>query len=370
MARAPRPDPETIRAALHTVTDPEIGRPITDLGMVGELKVDRSGTVTVHLLLTTAACPMRARIESDVRAAVTGVPGVTAVRLGVGTMPESQRMTLSRQLRTDGRRLGGAARVYAVASGKGGVGKSTVSANLAAALAVGGQRVGLVDADVWGYSIPQLFGVRRAPVAMNGLMLPVEAHGVRLMSVGFFVDDNRPVIWRGPMLHKALEQFLGDVLWGELDVLIVDLPPGTGDIQLSLLELLPEVQLLVVTSPQPAAEQVAARVGQMAADLRISVAGVIENMTALVCGGCGERTDLFGSGGGRRLADALGVSLLGQVPLDPALREAGDSGIPVVLAAPHAPGAAELRRIASSLPTLRRSLVGVPLPLSVGRPAS
>jgi ATP-binding protein involved in chromosome partitioning len=246
--------------------------------------------------------------------------------------------------------------VYAVASGKGGVGKSTLSANLAAALAATGQRVGLIDADVWGYSVPHLFGVRRSPVALNGLMFPVDAHGVALMSVGFFVDDDRPVVWRGPMLHKALEQFLGDVHWGELDVLVLDLPPGTGDIQLSLLELVPQVQVVVVTTPQPAADQVAVRVGRMAADVRVPVAGVIENMTGL-----------FGSGGGRRVADALSVPLVGQVPFDPDVATAGDSGVPAVLALRDSPGATELRRIASSLPVARASLAGRPLPLSVVR---
>jgi ATP-binding protein involved in chromosome partitioning len=260
---------------------------------------------------------------------------------------------------------GSGTRVYAVASGKGGVGKSSVTANLAVALAQQGERVGVLDADVWGWSIPQLFGVRRAPVALKGLMLPVEAHGVALMSVGFFVEDNEPVVWRGPMLHKAIEQFLGDVHWGDLDTLLIDLPPGTGDVTLSLLELVPDAQLLAVTTPQVAAQTVAARVGRMARDARMPVAGVVENMSALVCPSCAEQTPLFGEGGGRRLAEAIAAPLLGQVPLDLPLRASGDAGVPAVVGAPTAPSAVELRRIAAQLPIVRRSLVGRRLPLSV-----
>jgi ATP-binding protein involved in chromosome partitioning len=245
--------------------------------------------------------------------------------------------------------------VYAVASGKGGVGKSTVTANLAVALAQQGGRVGVLDADVWGYSVPQLFGLRDRPVALKGLMLPPRGHGVALMSVGFLVEDDSPVMWRGPMLHKAIEQFLGDVHWGELDVLLIDLPPGTGDVTLALLDLLPDAQLIVVTTPQVAAEAVAARVGRMARDARMPVAGVVENMS----GG------LFGAGGGTRLAATIDAPLLGQVPLDPRLRTAGDQGVPVVLAEPGAPSSVELLRIAADLPVVRRSLVERRLPLFV-----
>jgi ATP-binding protein involved in chromosome partitioning len=285
-------------------------------------------------------------------------------------MTERERMQLASRLR-GGRGTahpfgpGSTTQVYAVASGKGGVGKSTVTANLAVALAQRGRRVGVLDADVWGFSIPQLFGVRRRPVALKGLMLPLQAHGVALMSVGFLVQDDEPVIWRGPMLHKAIEQFLGDVHWGRLDVLLVDLPPGTGDVTLSLLELLPDAQLVAVTSPQPAAETVARRVARMALDARMPIAGVVENMSALVCGSCNEQTPLFGVGGGARLADAVGAPLLGQIPLDVALREAGDAGVPAVVAAPGSPSVQQLRRIADHLPAVRPSLVGRPLPLSV-----
>jgi ATP-binding protein involved in chromosome partitioning len=245
--------------------------------------------------------------------------------------------------------------VYAVASGKGGVGKSTVTANLAVALAASGKRVGVLDADVWGYSIPGLFGVCENPRVVDGRMVPLRAHGVALMSVGFLVPEGAPVMWRGPMLHKALEQFLLDVAWGELDVLLLDLPPGTGDIQLSLLELLPSAALLAVTTPQPAAQAVAARVVTMARDAGLSIAGVVENMTG----------ELFGSGGGARLAEAAGVPLLGQVPLDRAARLAGDGGIPVVLRDPDAASAVALAGMAARLPVVRPSLVRRPLPLSV-----
>jgi ATP-binding protein involved in chromosome partitioning len=255
--------------------------------------------------------------------------------------------------------------VYAIASGKGGVGKSTVTANLAVALAQQGKRVGILDADVWGYSIPQLFGVRRAPVALKGLMLPVEAHGVSLMSVGFFVKDEEPVVWRGPMLHKAIEQFLGDVHWGDLDTLLIDLPPGTGDVTISLLDLVPDAALIAVTTPQPAAQTVAERVGRMARNARMPVAGVVENMSTLVCGSCRETTALFGSGGGQRLATAIDAPLLGRIPLDIELRAAGDAGVPAVVSSPQARSVRELRHIAAGLPVVRRSLVGRPLPLSV-----
>ena len=257
--------------------------------------------------------------------------------------------------------------VYAVGSGKGGVGKSTVAANLAVALARAGKRVGLLDADVWGYSVPQLFGVNRAPVAMYGRMLPVPAHGVSLMSVGFFLDGDQAVAWRGPMLHKALTQFVQDVHWDDLDALVVDLPPGTGDVTLSVLELLPDAGLVAVTTPQPAAATVATRMAQLARDSRMPIAGVVENMSELVCADCGGRTALFGSGGGAALAERLGAPLLGRVPLDLALREAGDEGIPLVARETDGPAAAELRRIAAALRLPRRGLVGRDLGLAPAR---
>jgi ATP-binding protein involved in chromosome partitioning len=348
-------DEERLSAAVGAVQDPEIHQSLADLGMLRRVST-RRGVAHVEVALTTATCPMRERLHADITAAASSVPGVTRVEVGFGALSERERLALAQRLR-GGRqtRFGSDTAVYAVASGKGGVGKSTVAANLAVALARDGKRVGLLDADVWGYSVPQLFGVRRRPVALKGLMLPVEAHGVRLMSVGFLVDDGEPVIWRGPMLHKALEQFLSDVHWGELDVLLLDLPPGTGDVTLSLLELVPRAALLAVTTPQPTAQTVASRVGRMAVDMRMPIAGVVENMSASV----------FGAGGGRRLADELGVDLLGAIPLDEALRESGDAGVPVIEHAPHAPSAIALSEVAGRLPVVRRSLSGVPLPLTV-----
>ncbi len=351
---------EEVRRAAGSVLDPELQLPLEDAGMLGAVTVDRAGVAHVVVRLTTGTCPMREQLVRQVGAAVRPVPGVTGVSVAVETMSESERVALATRLR-GGRGAGhpfgpdSPTAVYAVASGKGGVGKSTVTANLAVALAREGKRVGVLDADVWGYSVPQLFGVRERPVALKGLMLPPRAHGVALMSVGFLVEEGEPVVWRGPMLHKAIEQFLGDVHWGELDVLLVDLPPGTGDVTLSLLELLPDAQLLAVTTPQVAAEAVATRVARMARDLRMPVAGVVENMS----GG------LFGEGGGARLAAAVDAPLLGSVPLDLPLRTAGDAGVPAVVAAPDAPSSVELTRIAGHLPVVRRSLVGRSLPLDV-----
>jgi ATP-binding protein involved in chromosome partitioning len=365
-------DLEEVHKALGTVVDPELHLPLPEAGMLGDVEVAKAGTVKVSVRLTTPACPMKDTLARDVTEAVSTVDGVERVEVSFAAMSENEKMRLAQRLRGDNPEGGGHpfgiesdTKVYAIASGKGGVGKSTVTANLAVALAAQGKRVGILDADVWGYSIPHLFGVRRAPIAIKGLMLPVEAHGVSLMSVGFFVNDDEPVVWRGPMLHKALEQFLGDVHWGELDVLLLDLPPGTGDITMSLLELVPDAALIAVTTPQPAAQTVAERVGRMARNARMPVAGVIENMSSLVCEHCHQSTELFGSGGGERLAKAIDAPLLGQVPLDVALREGGDNGVPAVISAPGSHSAQELARIAAALPVVRRSLVGRQLPLSV-----
>jgi ATP-binding protein involved in chromosome partitioning len=347
---------------IGAVEDPELHQGIGSLGMLRDVTVGRRGRVTVRVALTTATCPLRERLRADIVAAAGTVPGVGEVAVEFGAMSEHERLALAQRLRPG---LSEDTLVYAVASGKGGVGKSTVAANLAVALARQGRRVGLLDADVWGYSVPHLFGVRRNPVALKGMMLPVEAHGVSLMSIGFFVDDQEPVVWRGPMLHKALAQFLGDVYWGRLDVLLLDLPPGTGDVTMSLLELVPTAALLAVTTPQPAAHTVAARVGRMARDQRMPIAGVVENMSELVCGTCSGRTPVFGSGGGARLADDLGVPLLARIPLDIAMRESGDLGVPAVVRSQDAPSARAVTELAADLPVVRRSIVGLPLPLSV-----
>ncbi|MPY77315.1 MAG: P-loop NTPase [Actinophytocola sp.] len=351
--------------AVGAVEDPEIHRSLRSLGMLRDARAGRGGRVHVEVALTTSRCPLRDRLRDDITAAASTVAGVSSVEVSFETMSERERLALAQRLREQrATGIGEHTQVYAVASGKGGVGKSTVTANLAVALAARGNRVGVLDADVWGYSVPQLFGVRRNPVALKGLMLPVEAHGVRLMSVGFFVEDGEPVVWRGPMLHKALEQFLTDVHWDEPDVLLIDLPPGTGDITLSLLELLPQAALLAVTTPQTAAQTVASRVGRMARDMRMPIAGVVENMSSLACE-CGRHTALFGSGGGQQLADELDTELLGQIPIDAALTASCDAGTPVVASTPDAPSAVALAEVATRLPVVKRSLAGVPLPLSV-----
>lgn len=360
------PDQDLLDAAVGSVLDPELDQPLSQLGMIKAISVGGGGVVAVRILLTTEACPLRQRIADDVVTAVRGVASGATVEVAFDIMGEAQRQEMAGRFLTARTTAGVAPRttVLAVASGKGGVGKSSVSANLAVALAQQGKSVGLLDADVWGYSVPQLFGVRRSPVALYETMLPVQAHGVRLMSLGFLVEEETPIVWRGPMLHKALTQFVQDVHWGDLDVLLLDLPPGTGDVTLSVLELLPEASLLVVTTPQQAARTVASRVGVMAREASVPVSGIIENMTGLVCGSCGAATALFGAGGGAELAEQLGAPLLGGVPLDLALREAGDNGEPVVVAAPQSPSARALSSIAAALKPARRSLVGRQLPLT------
>ncbi len=355
-------------AAVRDLPDPVLGRPLGDLDLVGEVTLAR-GLLRVTVWRPADRDARDAGLQGEVTAAVRSVEGVRDADVRLQPMDDARRHGLAQRLRSAQRRPGGfgdRTAVYAVGSGKGGVGKSTLTANLAVALADQGKRVGVLDADVWGYSMPQLFGVREAPVAVKGIMLPVGAHGVALMSIGFFVDDEQPVVWRGPMLHKALEQFLDDVYWGDLDVLLVDLPPGTGDVTLSVVELLPDAAMVVATTPQTAAEQVAARVGRMARDARMPVAGVVENMSGTVCAHCGETTTAFGAGGGSRLAETLDAPLLGQVPLDPALCAAGDAGTPLVRTHPESAGARALTDIAGRLPAVRRSVVGRSLPLFVG----
>ncbi len=362
-------DIEQVRAALGVVHDPEIGKPLAELGMIGEITA-RRGRVHVEIRLTTVSCPLAEEIRHAVTSVVAAVDDVRDVEVAFTTMAPRERAEFADRLKLGAPPLSatlgiGGTRVYAIASGKGGVGKSTVAANLAVALAASGHRVGVLDADVWGYSMPQLFGVRRSPVVLGELMMPVPAHGVGLMSIGFFVNEEQPVVWRGPMLHKALSQFITDTYWGKLDALLVDMPPGTGDATLSLLEFLPDTTLIAVTTPQTTARLVATRVARMAAETGVPLAGVIENMSAAVCGSCGDQTSIFGTGGGALLAEEAGAPLLGQVPLDVELRQAGDRGVPVVVASPESASARELARIATVLPTPRRKLAGRALPLSV-----
>src|SRR5438067_882541 len=323
------PTKEEVRQALRNVLDPEIGKPIEDVGMLKDIVVE-GGTVRVYVLLTIAGCPLKDRINDDVTRALKPLPGVERIDVVLGEMTSDQRQELVTQLRGSKPEqqtffATGDTTVIAVASGKGGVGKSTVTANLATALAAEGHRVGVLDADVWGFSVPRMMGVSGQPVGFNNMILPLEAHGVRIISMGFFVPEDQPVIWRGPMLHRAVQQFLGDVYWGELDFLLCDLPPGTGDVSLSMASFLPGASMLVVTTPQEAARRVAERAGKMAAQVHQRVVGVVENMSWFACAHCGEREFVFGEGGGQEAANTLGVPLLGQVPLYPPLRAGGDA---------------------------------------------
>ena len=368
---------DAIHAVLATVNDPEIHRPITDLGMVAGIDIAADGRVTVDVLLTTQGCPLRDRITRDVTTAVSAVAGVTSVSVQLGVMSDEQRAALRGQLQGNraGREIvfaqpGSLTRIYAIASGKGGVGKSSTTANLAVAMAATGLSVGVVDADVYGYSLPRMLGVSDRPTMVEGMIMPPEGHGVKLVSAGMFVPDNRAIALRGPMLHKWLEQILGDAYFGDLDVLLLDLPPGTGDMAISTAALLPGAEVVVVTTPQLAAREVAERAGAVALQTRLRVAGVIENMAGLPCPHCGELVEVFGSGGGQAIADSLTqlvgapVPLLGSVPIDPRLREGGDAGVPIALADPSSPAAVALRDIAAGLVDRGRSLVGRPLTLT------
>ena len=358
-----------VREALRSVLDPEIGKPIEDIGMLQAIEVEDS-LVRVHVLITIEGCPLKDRINNDVTNAVMPLEGVERVDVRLSPMSEQQRAELVGKLRGAAAPqqqrtffTGSDTTVIAVASGKGGVGKSSVTVNLACALAAEGHRVGILDADVWGFSVPRMMGVTGKPVGFNDMILPLESYGVRIISMGFFVPEETPVIWRGPMLHKAIEQFLGDVYWGDLDFLLADLPPGTGDVSISLASFLPGAQMLVVTTPQEAARKVAERAGKMAERTNLRPIGVIENMSWFVCPHCGERTSIFGEGGGREAADTLGVPLFGQVPIEPMLREGGDVGVPIVVRDPDSPAGAALREAAREIAVATRSKVGKPLPL-------
>ncbi len=365
------PTAEQVTAALAGVNDPEIRRPITDLGMVKSVDIAPEGKVRVEVYLTVAACPLRDTITKDVTAAVSGVPGVSGVEVRLDVMSDEQRRELQVKLR--GGRTERAVpfaepssltRVFAVASGKGGVGKSSVTVNLAAVLAAAGHKVGVLDADIYGHSVPRMLGVTGRPTQVEQMMMPPSAHGVKVISIGMFTTGNTPVVWRGPMLHRAVQQFLADVYWGDLDVLLMDLPPGTGDVAISVAQLVPTAELLVVTTPQVASSEVAERAGALAVQTHQRIVGVIENMAGFACPHCGEMVDVFGAGGGQAVADALTrvtgatVPVLGQVPIDPRLRRGGDAGLPLVLSDPDAPAARELAAVADSLVSKTRGLAG------------
>ncbi|TMK27696.1 MAG: Mrp/NBP35 family ATP-binding protein [Actinobacteria bacterium] len=361
---------DQVRQALRNVLDPEIGKPIEDIGMLQGIEVN-DGSVRVHVLITIEGCPLKDRITADVTSALQPL-GVDRVDVDLSPMSEQQRAELVTKLRGGATPapqqqrqffVGTDTTVIAVASGKGGVGKSSVTVNLACALAAEGHRVGVLDADVWGFSVPRMIGVTGQPVGFNNMILPLESHGVKVISMGFFVPEETPVIWRGPMLHKAIEQFLGDVYWGDLDFLLADLPPGTGDVSISLASFLPGASMLVVTTPQEAARKVAERAGKMAERTNLRPLGVIENMSWFACPHCGERTSIFGSGGGQEAADTLGVPLLAQVPLVPDLREGGDEGRPIVVTDPDSPAGRALTDAARAVAQATRSKVGKPLPI-------
>jgi len=333
------PSRDAILSALEQVIDPELKRPVTELEMVRDVTVQTDASVDVTIALTVVGCPLRSSFEEQVARHVGAVEGVTGTRLRFDVMSPDEKAALATRLR-GGRpektiQLDPSTRVVAVASGKGGVGKSTLAANLAAALALRGERVGVLDADVYGYSIPHVLGITQRPIVVDSMIVPPVRGDLKVMSIGLFAEDNSAIMWRGPMLHRALEQFLSDVHWGELDTLVVDMPPGTGDVAISLGQLLPRAEALIVTTPQPAAQLVAVRAAEMAKRTGMRVTGVVENMSWLV----GTGQELFGSGGGQALADEIEAPLLAQIPFDPALRESADAGVPVVEAAPSSEAA-------------------------------
>jgi ATP-binding protein involved in chromosome partitioning len=374
---ASAPSAEQLTAALSTVIDPEIRRPVTELGMVKSAEVDADGTARIGIFLTVSGCPMKDTITERVTTAVGALPGVARVLVELDVMSTEQRQALQTLLRGDDpvREIpfalpGSLTKVFAVASGKGGVGKSSVTVNLAAAMAQSGLSVGVLDADIYGFSVPRMLGVTHRPTQVESMIMPPSAHGVKVISIGMFTKDNTPVVWRGPMLHRALQQFLSDVYWGDLDVLLMDLPPGTGDVAISVAQLVPSAEILVVTTPQLAAQEVAERAGSIALQTHQRIAGVVENMSYLECPHCAESIDVFGSGGGQAVASSLSqrlgapVPLLGQIPIDVQLREGGDSGAPLVLSDPGATASKVLLEVTAALAGKPRGLAGKALGLS------
>ncbi|BCN77910.1 Mrp/NBP35 family ATP-binding protein [Prescottella equi] len=368
-----------VRTALSKVQDPEIRKPITELGMVKSIDIGDDGSVDVGIYLTTAGCPLRTEITERVTKAIADVEGAGAVRVELDVMNDEQRTELRRSLRGDSTepvipfaQPGSLTRVYAVASGKGGVGKSSVTVNLAAAMAAKGLSMGVLDADIYGHSVPRMLGTDAKPTQVERMIMPPQSHDVKLISIAQFTQGNTPVVWRGPMLHRALQQFLADVFWGDLDVLLLDLPPGTGDVAISVAQLIPGAEILVVTTPQQAAAEVAERAGAIALQTRQRIAGVVENMSWMELPD-GTRMEVFGSGGGQAVADRLTkavgatVPLLGQIPLEQAVREGGDAGLPIVLGAPDSPAGTALRDIADKLSVRSRGLAGMSLGIDTVR---
>ncbi|HZE03811.1 MAG TPA: Mrp/NBP35 family ATP-binding protein [Solirubrobacteraceae bacterium] len=371
------PTREQVTEALRSVIDPELRRDIVELEMVRSIEVHPNGVVEVMVSLTTPGCPIRSHFQTGVTQAIGELDGVTGVNVSFDVLSNDEKAALGRKLGRGGLPQGALAQVsnvICVGSGKGGVGKSSVTANLAAALAAEGKRVGVLDADVWGYSQPRMLGVsgQRPRVNAERKLVPIEAHeGISVMSIGFFVEQDAAVVWRGPMLHKALQQFLEDVDWGELDYLLIDLPPGTGDVSMTLAQLLPQAKFLLVTTPQPVAQKVAARSAEMATKLKLEIAGVIENMSGFVTPG-GERFQIFGEGGGQLLAEELDVPLLAKVPLTMPLREQSDSGLPLALSDPDDPAAQALRQGARgliALSPLELPVMQAPAPAAAPKPA-
>jgi ATP-binding protein involved in chromosome partitioning len=376
------PTRDQVTDSLRAVIDPELRRDIVELKMVRSIDIHPNGVVDVMVSLTTPGCPIRNHFQTGVAQAVSGVEGVTAVNVSFDVLNDNEKAALGRKLGRGTLPEGALAQVrnvICVGSGKGGVGKSSVTANLAVALAADGKQVGVLDADVWGYSQPRMFGIgaERPHVNAERKLVPISAlDGIKLMSIGFFVEQDAAVVWRGPMLHKALQQFLEDVEWGELDYLLIDLPPGTGDVSMTLAQLLPQAKFVIVTTPQPVAQKVARRSAEMAAKLKLEIVGVIENMSGFVTP-AGERFQLFGQGGGQLLAEELEVPLLAKVPLTIALREQSDAGLPVVMSDPDDPAAQALRHgargiIAMSpieLPVMQApSLAAAPKPAGMSLP--
>ena len=347
-------DIDAVRSAIGKVEDPEIHRSLEELNMLRNLDVGDDGSVRVLVALTIPGCPLKDKLTADVTAAAKSVPGVTSVVVDFTSMTDEERANLMQDVRGAPTRQisigkpGSPTRVIAIASGKGGVGKSSVTANLGVALARLGRTVGIIDADVWGFSIPKMLGVDRPPTVLDETLLPPEIHGVRVMSMDYFVKPDQAVIWRGPMLHKALEQFLADVHWDDPDYLLIDMPPGTGDIAISMSQFLPRAQAMVVTTPQITAQRVAMRAGLMARKVNQEIMGVVENMSWFT-GNDGTRYPIFGEGGGQALADDLEVALLGKIPLVPALREGADRGLPVTIADPGGEAALAFEALAEAV---------------------